>query len=172
MMEPTFLERLPPRFRRRFRANMIVLAIIVALFVIPPRCGAYGTVAGYTIVWLALVAFIVTLLRQAQPRPGAPAFILSAALALLLGYPIVAGWIERRLVDPAALSIVAGAVVYLVLIIAYRRVFLPSLFGATRANPIAEFRLVRQAQREARLETRRNIEAIKTQLLNRNSSES
>jgi len=94
-MEPSFLDYLPPRFRRRFRENLVVLGVVVALFVIPQHVGRYGISTFFTIVWLANSAFYLTRLLGADPRPSRWPFILVAAMTALFAYPLVLSWFAQ-----------------------------------------------------------------------------
>lgn len=160
-MEPAFLDRLPPRFRERFRENIVTLGVLAALVVVPPRCGPYGYAAFFTIVWLAFSAFVF---RQfAKVAASARAYILPVVMTLLFGYPIAVGWLYRTIDGYGALAFLGGMIVYLVIAVACRRVIFPSIFGADRRSIWSEARMVRSATRETRAEQTRSIEALKDQ---------
>jgi hypothetical protein len=160
-MEPRFLEKLPPRFRERWRGNLIALAVVIALFVIPPRCGEYGIVAFFTIAWAANSAYYLSRFRWAQPTPSRWAFLLFAVMTLSFGSPIVVGWVTKSFDAIGFLGFIIGDIALLVLAIAYRKVFFPGIFGNERRGIVGEFTMVRAAQRETRTQSDENISKIR-----------
>ncbi len=160
-MEPAFLDKLPPRFRKRWRDNLITIGVVAALLLIPGRCGDYGIVTFFTIAWAANSAYYLAKLRRADPAPSVGAFILLAVMTLAYGYPIIVGWFTKSFDAAGVLGFLIGTIALFALVIAYRRIVFPSIFGNERRGMVGEFERIRAAQREARAEAKANADALK-----------
>ncbi len=165
-IEPGFLDRLPPRFRRRYRENIAAAVVLIALFVLPQHVGRFGLVTGLTIIWLANSAFYLSrLLPAPRSRSG-----LSLCLLMIVAfaYPLGLTWQAQAQGEGAiegafalgTLGFLVGVIALIILMIAQRRVLFPSLFGSERRNLLREFADVREAQREERRDRSGSVSSL------------
>jgi len=78
-----------------------------------------------------------------------------------VGYPIVVGWITLAFDGGGFHALIGGTIAMLALIVAYRRIVFPSIFGAERRPFLSEFKAVCAAERAAREGAARNIERLR-----------
>jgi len=169
MLEPSFLNRLPPRFRERFRENMATFAVLIVLFVAPQHVGPFfGTATFFSIVLLGFTAFYFVRLRGADPPAPIIAYVLFAATMTLYAIPVGVAWTYLQLgplLVPAEsiafLAFALATILGIVFMVIFRRIVFKYTFGVGRRNPISEIQMALQAQREAREESRSFIEQFR-----------
>lgn len=159
-----WLNRLPPDYGRRYYVN---LGIIVALVIFVTNVGRLGQRnAAMAVLSLMALGFaylciwpIVSLLR-AKPRPGLGAFFLTAAYIIAFAYAFASFFLP---VPASSLAFLAGFVALWSVLIWYRGIVFPSLFGRDgRTDGSRErFGAVREAQRASRAETEALIASLR-----------
>jgi hypothetical protein len=148
----SWLKRLPPDYRRRFYANLAVLAGVIGFFVLFAHSNAKAQLDEVEALMALSLAwtFFMPLVRFLLAPPGRGAWIFYALWLTALG--VAALSIVVRLPGIVSFaSLVAGTVLMIIFYVVYAKRLLPSFFSGSIGERWRTARAAQKAEREERL---------------------